>query len=264
MLVSQALTPMSDSLDQLFQAPLAEFTAVRNALAKSAGADGADIRRIEKPSAAAWAVNQVYWRYRKAWDKLVRASERVRAANAEILKGKRVELEPLELAHRAAIRDAQEHARAALVAAADAATDATMKAVQDTLQALPVAGPPGRLTRPLGFVGFDSLSGLLSGASVKRRAADIISFAPPRPSKPSAEEREEEARQEAQRAKAEAAERERRRKALQAKQKGVEERLRKARLKAGELAAELDSATADVKGLERELDGIRIELTKVQ
>lgn len=250
-------------IDQLFQAPLAEFTAARNALAKSARADGADIRRIEKPSAAAWAVNQVYWRQRKAWDKLVRASERVRAANAEILKGKRVDLEPLELAHRAAVRDAQEHARAALAAAGDAATDATMKAVQDTLQALPVPGPPGRLTRALGFVGFDSLTGLLSGANVKKHAADIVSFAPPKPAKPSKEDLEEEARRADKRAKEEAAERERRRKTLEAKRKGLEERLKRARLRLGELTAQLESATAEVKGFERELYAVQSGLQKI-
>ncbi len=255
---------MSDSIDSLFQTPLAEFTAARNTLAKSAGADGADIRKIEKPSAAAWAVNQVYWRQRKAWDKLVRASERVRAANAEILKSKRVDLEPLELAHRAAVRDASGHARAALLSSGDAATDATMRAVEDTLRALPVPGPPGRLTRALGFVGFDSLTGLLSGASVNKHAADIVSFAPPKPAKLSKEDLEDAARLAAKREKEEAVERQRQRKALEGQRKGVEERLKKARLRLGALAAEVEAATAEVKGLERDLHGINAELTKLQ
>ena len=89
-----------------------------------------------------------------------------------------------------------------------------MKAVVDTLQALPTPGPPGRLTRPLGFVGFDSLTGLLSGANVKRHAADIVSFAPPKPTRPSREEAEEAAREDARRAKEEAAWREKQRRTL--------------------------------------------------
>src|SRR5579871_3162630 len=134
---------MSDPIDELYQLPLAEFTAARNALAKREPTRAAEIRAIEKPSAAAWASNQVYWRHRKVYDKLVRASERVRAANAQILQGKKVDLAPLDLAHRAAVRDAAEKAHGALVVGGDAATPATMNAVHDTLRALPVAGSPG-------------------------------------------------------------------------------------------------------------------------
>jgi hypothetical protein len=243
----------SSALDALFQTPLAEFTAARNALAKSAGTGGDAIRKIEKPSAAAWAVNQIYWRHRRVYDKLVRASTRVRAAHALILKGQRVDLPPLELAHRAAVKEAGALARETLVAAGDAATSATMKAVEDTLQALPVAGPPGRLTGPLGPVGFDALGGLLKRARLPQGTAEVLAFAPP-PKVAQARDRE------AKRLKAEADARARRRRTLEARRRSLEQRLRHAEHRVEALGKDLASATADRDRLERELRDVTNEL----
>jgi hypothetical protein len=50
-------------IDELYQLPLDEFTAARNALAKSTG--DASIKKLEKPSLSAWAVNQLFWHQRK-------------------------------------------------------------------------------------------------------------------------------------------------------------------------------------------------------
>jgi septal ring factor EnvC (AmiA/AmiB activator) len=238
-------------LDTLFQAPLAEFTETRNALAKAAGADGAAIRKIEKPTAAAWAVNQIYWRHRRVYDKLVRASARVRAAHALILKGKRVDLAPLELLHRAAVKEAADRGREMLTAAGDAASAASLNAMQETLQALPVTGPPGRLTRPLGMVGFGALGGLLRGAGLSTAAAEIVPFTPP-PARARAEA-ERDAEREAKRARADAAARVQRRKALEAKRRALEARIHRARAHVGKLTEALAAASADLDSLDREL-----------
>jgi hypothetical protein len=243
-------------LDALFQTPLAEFTKARNALAKSAGAGGDAIRKIEKPTAGAWAVNQIYWRHRRVYDKLVRASARVRAAHALILKGKRVDLAPLELLHRAAVKDASAHARETLAAAGDAATTATMKAVEETLQALPVAGPPGRLTGPLGPVGFDALGGLLKGAGLRERTAEVVAFTPPRRDA-RAEDRE------SKRLKAEAEARGRRQKALEASRRSLDQRLRHARVRVETLGKDLAAATADRDRLEHELHEVTADLSRM-
>jgi hypothetical protein len=226
------------ALDSLFQTPLAEFTKTRNALAKAAGAGGDAIRKIEKPTAAAWAVNQIYWRHRRVYDKLVRASARVRAAHALILKGKRVDLAPLELQHRVAVKEAIAHARETLAAAGDAATAATIKSVEETLQALPVAGPPGRLTGPLGPIGFDALGGLLKSAGLRKGTAEVLAFTPP-PTVAQAEDRE------AKRLKAEAEARARRRKALEASRRSLDQRLRHARARVETLGKDLAAATAE-------------------
>ena len=247
--------PLSEKIDHLFEAPLAEFTTARNALAKSEPARAADIRQLEKPSASAWAVNQVYWRHRKVYDKLARAAERVRAANAQMLKGKRVDLTPLELAHRVAVREAAVCAHEVLIAASDAATPATMKAVQDSLRALPVAGPAGRLTRPLGFVGFDSLGGLLQTAALtKGTRADVVKFAVP-DRKAAAKAARDQAR-EADRIRAEAAARAAERRALDAKRRKLEDRVRRTRLRIVALTRELDAANEEIAAVNRELQTV--------
>ncbi len=169
------------SIDALYQRPLGEFTSARNELAKAAGAKGAAIKALEKPSAAAWAVNQLYWRERRAYDKLIRASERVRAAHAQRLKGKAADLATVEAQHSAAVKDAAEHVRALLAGAGDPATPATMKSVVDTLQALPGGSEPGRLTKALAPIGFGAFGALMKGAVSSKALADVVTFAPAKP-----------------------------------------------------------------------------------
>ena len=74
-------------IDDLFKLPLAEFTAARNALAaslKKAGRadEAAAVKALSKPPLSAWAVNQLYWHHRKAFDQLMAAGERLRKAQA--------------------------------------------------------------------------------------------------------------------------------------------------------------------------------------
>lgn len=53
-----ARAPADDAIDSLYQGPLDEFTAARNALVKETGDNS--IKKLEKPNLAAWAVNQFY------------------------------------------------------------------------------------------------------------------------------------------------------------------------------------------------------------
>jgi hypothetical protein len=169
-------------IDALYQLPLGEFTAARNALAKAAGQGaGRVIRTLEKPSVPAWAVNQLYWRDRRAWDKLIRAAERLRAGHAQALSGRTADIATLELQHKAAVKAAADSVRGVLARAGDPATPATMKAVVDTLQALPGGGPPGRLAMALAPLGFGALGALMKGRTTPRRLAEVVTFAPPRP-----------------------------------------------------------------------------------
>src|SRR5262249_39576988 len=125
---------LDDDIDRLYQQPLSAFIRERDALAKRSGADGADIRRLEKPVAAAWAVNQVFWNRPKVFDKLTTASERVRTAHERRLAGKESDVELAEAAHRAAVTAAVDEARQFLMASGDAATDGTLTAVGETFQ----------------------------------------------------------------------------------------------------------------------------------
>ena len=74
-------------IDALFKLPLGEFTSARNELAvqlKKAGKrdDAAEVKALVKPSASAWVVNQIYWRHRGLFNRLIEAGDRMRRAQA--------------------------------------------------------------------------------------------------------------------------------------------------------------------------------------
>ena len=176
-----------EEIDRLYQLPLADFTAARDELLRRAPAgDKVHIQLLHKPNVPAWAVNQLYWRDRRAYDALVRAAERVRSAHAQAIKGRQVDLASAERPHAAAVKQAADRIRAILARAGDPATPSTMKAVVDTLQSLPGGGEPGRLTRPLAPLGFGALGAIVRGAKAPK-LAEIVTFAPAKPPKPSAE-----------------------------------------------------------------------------
>ena len=149
-----------DEIDALYRGPLGGFTAARNALAKARGGDGADIRALEKPSAAAWAVNQLYWQRRAVYDEVIRAAQEMRDAHARVISGRSGDVDGTETAHRDAMRAATDVLRELLQAAGERPSAATFDAIAETLQALPSEHPPGRLTRALKPLGFGALLAL--------------------------------------------------------------------------------------------------------
>ena len=189
-----------EELDRLYQLPLSEFTAARNALAKQLkGADATHVRTLQKPSVPAWAVNQLYWKHRRFYDQVVNAAERLRTAHRSLLAGKAVDLHPTESAHRDSVRAATEQVRQILADAGESASAANMIAVGETLDALPSGDdPPGRLIRPLKRMGFEALAGVAprvgpaGGAAPARKLALVSSRSkePPKP-EPSAEKKRE-------------------------------------------------------------------------
>ena len=154
-------------IERLYQLPLADFTAERNALLKRtpAGAEKAAVRALPKPSVPAWAVNQLVWHRRPLFDRVLSAAAHLRAEHAKQLAGKRADVTAAERAHQEALRAAADEARALLRAAGDAATPATMTAVNETLQAVPGRDDHGRLVKPLKPLGFEALAGLMSGGA---------------------------------------------------------------------------------------------------
>jgi hypothetical protein len=160
-------------IDRLYQLPLDEFTAARNALAKESGAAAAEIRALQKPPLAAWAINQVYWRGRPAFHALTASAAALRAAHSAVVAGKRADLRAAGKAHEEALEAVSKAAATILEKSGQPATDGTRQAITTTLRALPgSADPPGRLTRVLQPSGFELMAGL-SGLS-----------GPPRPSAP--------------------------------------------------------------------------------
>jgi len=94
-------------VDELYQLAPDEFTAARNALAKRLTGEAArDVKALRKPNAVAWAVNQLYWKARPAWDALMKAGQALRAAQIAALKGKKSDVREPTAKHRKALADA--------------------------------------------------------------------------------------------------------------------------------------------------------------
>jgi hypothetical protein len=152
------MADIDDRIDQLYQLPLDQFTPARNALAKELKRPA--IKELEKPNAAAWAVNQLYWQQKATFDRLLKAAERLRGEHRKLLAGKSSDVREAESAHREAIRDSLDRVRSLLTGAGQAPSPATLNAVQETLEALPSGEQHGRLVRPLKPLGFEALSGV--------------------------------------------------------------------------------------------------------
>src|SRR5215472_18741963 len=90
--MAKQLADFSGEIDNLYQLPLSDFIAARNALAaRVRGEQGAEaaaaIKSLQKPSIPAWVVNQLYWRDRREFERLTQAGDRLRAAQQHRLAG---------------------------------------------------------------------------------------------------------------------------------------------------------------------------------
>jgi hypothetical protein len=171
---------LDEDLDLLYQRPLQEFTGARNDLVKRAGARAGGIKALPKPPIAAWAVNQLYWQHRGAYDALIEAAEALRAAHTAVLSGKRGDLRFTGKEHEEALEQALKRTLAILAGSGHPVTDATRHAVAQTLRALPADDPPGRLSRALTPGGFEMLAGITvkgggAGARAARASAPALS-----------------------------------------------------------------------------------------
>ena len=161
------------TIDELYQLPLSEFTGGRNALAtrlrKSGKGDEADeVRSLVKPSIPAWAVNQVYWKHRPIFDRLLTAGDRLRKAQSSTLAGKSGDVRGALDAVREALSELSRLAATELEAAGHNASPGAMRAVTATLEALSAygtAGPAaGRLVDEVDPPGFETLAALVPNA----------------------------------------------------------------------------------------------------
>jgi hypothetical protein len=191
----------------LYRLPLADFTAARNVLAKQAGARQAEVRALQKPPVAAWAVNQLFWAHRDVHDRLIGSARDLRAAHAALLAGKPTDVRSAGKSHEEALDEALKRTLAVLRDAGHPVTDATRQAIGTTLRALPGDEAPGQLTKTLQPGGFEMLAGLPVSAKsprpvVKPRAsaATPARDAPPPKADAAASRRAKEAAAEAERA----------------------------------------------------------------
>jgi hypothetical protein len=208
---------MASEIDDLFKLPPVEFTAARNALAAKLKKDGdaaaADrVKTLGKPSISAWIANQLYWRHRKAFDRLLAAGEQFRKAQAAQLAGKPGDLRGSLDARRQTLSELTKQAAEILRDTGHPPSPDTMRRVMTTLEALatygeqPDAPQPGRLTADVDPPGFEALAALVPRAGHRASAAAdkprVIPFSQPKPEpgrRKAADTKEEERRREAER-----------------------------------------------------------------
>lgn len=228
----------AEDIDALYQLPLDEFTSARNALAKNAGDNS--IKKLEKPSVAAWAVNQLYWRERKLYDEVIKTAGQLRVAHKQVLAGKAADVRAAEVFHKEALRKAKDAIRRMLEEAGNKGADAVMTPIIETLDALPTADAEGRLTKPLRRTGFEALQGVTIAARSRAEPPKL------EPRKSPAEKETEKVR--------------RKRDADQRELAMAKERLRFAEAAEREAEASLDRAKRTLERAERSRERIEGEL----
>ena len=265
-------------VDALFKLALPEFTAARNALASQLQKSGeksaaADVKALAKPPVSAWVVNQLYWRNRTAFDRLLTAGARMRQAQASQLAGQATNLRELLTAHREALRELSRQAAAILSESGHQASPDVMRRVTLTLEGLAAqdllaeAQAPGRLTTDVDPPGFETIAALAprqGGDKPAHGAGDarVLAFRADRraPGDGKAGKAAKSGSTNAADAKARDAER---RKAAQAALKAAERALAEVRRDAATAEAALKKAAARLKDVEREKKDLEARLEKL-
>ena len=266
---TSAEQPAPASIDELYQLPLSEFTPARNALAtrlrKSGKAVDADeVRSLVKPSIPAWAVNQVYWKHRPAFDRLLSSGDRLRQAQSSTLAGKSGDVRGALDSVRQSLSELSRLAASELEAAGHNASAGAMRAVTATLEALSAYGNvdnaprAGRLVDEVDPPGFETLAALVpnAGAVSSDSPSRVLQFQPSAPKvakRGSAEDREER-REEERRAKLAAA---------KAAVDEADKQLREARSTAQDAQSALKKAAAHAKDTEQAMVEAEQVLDKV-
>jgi hypothetical protein len=249
--------------DRLYQLPLDAFVEARNALAsrlKAAGdKDGAArVKALARPNVPAWAVNQLHWTARDAFDALLASAERLQTAQAGGAAGASALREAMN-ARRQALGSLVHRAEGLLTKAGHGTNPATLRRVSNTLEALAAAGSrpegvrPGRLVQELEPPGFDAFAGMAASLPEGPRPK-TLPFAPPPPTA-DAKARKAPAAPDAR--KVEAPPEDERGRALESARAALAEaeaRLERARRAAREAAGALSVAEKRAEGARGELD----------
>ena len=130
---------LEDDVDALFKLPLAEFIGARNNLAarlKRAGLanDANLVKALAKPPTSAWAVNQLYWKQREPFDRLLAAGQRFRQAQTSHTAGRIADMRESLDARRVSISNLSDLAAILLRDAGYNPTPDTMHRITTTLE----------------------------------------------------------------------------------------------------------------------------------
>ena len=108
---NEAMSSLDSRIDELYQGPLDTFTASRNALAKTLTGDAKkQVSALPKPLAIPWIVNQTYWHAREAYDELLTAGKKLRAAQVGALQGRSPDIRAASDRHAEALTKAMSEA----------------------------------------------------------------------------------------------------------------------------------------------------------
>lgn len=188
--VNQSKRKLEDDVDALFQLPLTEFISARKTLAARLKQEGHGdqsnrVKALIKPSISAWAVNQLYWHKREAFDRLIATGQDFRRAQSSRFAGKVADMREALDARLEALSELSTLATEVLRDAGHNPTPDMVRRITTTLEAmsayasLPGDLAPGRLTQDVDPPGFDSLASSFSGATMPARTkepARVIPF----------------------------------------------------------------------------------------
>jgi hypothetical protein len=156
------------AVDRLYSLPLSEFTSARNELVRELRKTGRkdeaeEVRALKKPSATAWAVNQLARREPDKVAELIKAGDALRKAQRDVLGGKAADVREASRAQHDLADELVDDARALLAEAGAKATQAAARRISGTLRAAstdPGASKllkQGRLPDDVESVGFGPL-----------------------------------------------------------------------------------------------------------
>jgi hypothetical protein len=243
--VPNAGVQLDEQLERLYGLPLTDFVRARNELARALRSEGraedaGAVAKLPKPSAAAWAVNQLARRRRRDVDLLLDAGHRLREAQRDVVaKGERGDAFDRAVAdERRALRTLAAAAVEILAEDRGNASDALVERVLATLRAAAVTDEGrellarGAFSEELSATGFGFTGDVPTAPPASRRRADT--------QRRDRRERVAAARSALQHARVRLREAERTQRAAEREEAAAERALEKAseRLRAAEAAAE--------------------------
>jgi hypothetical protein len=173
--------------DDLYGLPLDRFVAERDALAKLLRAGGergraAEVAKLPKPSAAAWAINQLVRTQRRMVTELFASGDRLQEAQSELLVGRGDARSLREAAERerAAVDHLTDTARGLLSSEGHELSAVTLERVRETLHAAALETDArarvseGCLVRELRHVGIGESSSARRSSAAKRTSGKEV------------------------------------------------------------------------------------------
>lgn len=190
------MTDFDAALVALYRAPLSDFVTERKRLSAEVKAAGdapgaARLAKLARPPVSVWAVNQLWWQERAAFDALIEAAARVKSGDRDASKQ-----------HREALAELKQKATALLQSSGNAASEITLRRVITTLSALAAIGsfepdPAGALSADRDPPGFEAL-GAFASAPRRNQAEEARVAAEAQARRQAERERLSQARRDAQ------------------------------------------------------------------